>query len=138
MTKDAHHSAASSGVYRAGRAEDVLSAAEGLRVAQLDLAGVRDKATLLQAVARVLEFPSWFGGNWDALEDCLTDLSWHGAEGHVLLIEGVSELPRDDLGVFRDVLASAAEYWAGCGRRFFAVFVGGDASLPEFGARQAR
>ena len=121
-----------SGVYRVARAADVLRAAKGLRVAQINLAGVRDKAALLQAVARSLEFPAWFGGNWDALEDCLTDLSWHKADGHVLLIEGADELLPDDRGVFRDVLESAAAYWAERARPFFAVFVGGDASLPEF------
>jgi hypothetical protein len=126
------------GVYRAGRAEDVLRAAKGLRVARIDLAGVRDKATLLQVVARALEFPSWFGANWDALEDCLTDLSWHGADGHVLLIEGATQVTADDLGVFRDVLESAASYWAGRSRSFCAVFVGGEPSLPEFGAQSAR
>jgi hypothetical protein len=120
------------GVYRAARAADVLQAANGLRVARINLAGVRDKAALLQVVARALAFPAWFGGNWDALEDCLTDLSWHKADGHVLLIEGADEMPQDDLGVFRDVLESAAAYWAERARPFFAVFVGGDATLPEF------
>lgn len=134
------------GVYRADTAEGVLRAAKKLRVARIDLAGARDKAALLQAVARALEFPSWFGANWDALEDCLTDLSWHKATGHVLLIEGAAQLPPDDLGVFRDVLESAAAYWTERGAErgaerahpFIAVFVGGEASLPEFGARSAR
>jgi hypothetical protein len=120
------------GVYRAARAADVLRSAKGLRVARIDLAAVKDKTGLLQAVARALEFPAWFGGNWDALEDCLTDLSWHEAKGHVLLIEGANALPQDDLGVFRDVLESAAAYWKERAGPFFAVFVGGDASLPEF------
>jgi len=121
-----------SGIYRAARAADVLRAAKGLRVARIELAAVSDKAGLLQAVARALEFPAWFGGNWDALEDCLTDLSWHKSGGHVLLIEGAHALPQDDLGVFRDILASAAAFWTERARPFFAVFIGGDATLPEF------
>jgi hypothetical protein len=121
-----------SGVYRATRAADVERAAKGLRIARIELGAARDKAGLLTEVARALEFPDWFGGNWDALEDCLTDLSWHKARGHLLLIEAAHALPPDDLGVFRDVLESAAAYWAERTRPFFAVFVGGDTKLPEF------
>jgi hypothetical protein len=126
------------GLYRADRAATALRAASGNRIARIDLTAVRDKGGLLQAVARALDFPAWFGGNWDALEDCLTDLSWHGDDGHVLLIEGTAKLPSDELGVFRDVLESAAGYWAERGRPFFAVFVGGEAGLPEFGAPGAK
>lgn len=125
-------------VYRADSAGQVLRSANKLRVARIDLAGARDKAALLQAVARALDFPSWFGGNWDALEDCLTDLSWHGAEGHLLLIEGAGQLSPDDLGVFQDVLESAAAYWAERARPFIAVFVGGGTGLPDFGGRAQR
>jgi len=121
-----------SGVYRAARADEVLDAVRGSshRVARIALAGVGDKTELLVRVARGLEFPDWFGGNWDALEDCLTDLSWLEADGYVLLIDAAGGLGADDFGVFADVLASSAQYWAGRGRPFFAVFVQGPASLP--------
>ena len=58
-----------------------MDAARGTRldVARVDLAGARDKEALLERLATALDFPDWFGGNWDALEDCLTDLS--GAPG---------------------------------------------------------
>jgi hypothetical protein len=84
---------------------------------------------MLSKLAEALEFPAWFGGNWDALEDCLTDLSWLNAAGHVLLIEGAAGAPADDLGVLEDVLAAAAAHWAERGRPFFAVFVGGRTAL---------
>lgn len=121
-----------SGVYRARRADPLLSATRGsdLQVARIPLREVRDKQALLAAIARALDFPDWFGGNWDALEDCLTDLSWRTAGGHVLVLEGAQDLARDDAGVLIDVLSAAAEFWAGRGRPFFAVFVNGPASLP--------
>jgi RNAse (barnase) inhibitor barstar len=121
-----------SGVYRARRVDDVFDATRGsdLDIARIALHGVRDKPALLEAVARVLEFPDWFGGNWDALEDCLTDLSWRTTGGHVLVFEGAQGLARDDFGVLIDLLSSTAEYWAGRGRPFFAVFVDGPAKLP--------
>jgi hypothetical protein len=124
--------ASRSGVYRVERLDEVLDATKdgNPRASRVSLSGARDKSELLTRLSRDLRFPDWFGRNWDALEDCLTDLSWLGADGHVLLIEGASGLSADDFGVFRDVLSSSAQYWAGRGKSFFAVFVSGPASLP--------
>ena len=125
--------AAKSGVYRAPRMDDILDATRdsALRVARIGLAGAAGKEALMERVARALTFPQWFGGNWDALEDCLTDLSWSNAAGHVLLIEGVGELSADERGILIDILASAAAWWVDRKRPFFAVFVGGAPQLPE-------
>jgi len=117
--------AARSGVYRAQRAGEIVDAARGTRLelASVDLGGAPDKEALLEKLAAALAFPAWFGGNWDALEDCLTDLSWRAGDGHVALISGHGELPADDLGVLVDVLGAAAGHWAGRGKPFFAVFI---------------
>jgi hypothetical protein len=110
---------ARSGVYRASAAETIEEAtrASGLDVVRIDAAG----AAPLEAIARALQFPQWFGGNWDALEDCLSDLSWRKGEGAVLIF---TRAPGGEaLGTLIDVLRAAAEYWAGRGRPFFAVLV---------------
>ncbi len=124
-----------SGVYRAPRSDDIEDAARGTRLdlARVDLAGVQDKEALLARLATALALPDWFGGNWDALEDCLTDLSWRAGSGHVILIKEHGELPADDLGVLLEVLAAAAEHWATRGLPFFAVFLdpGHALALPE-------
>lgn len=119
--------ASRSGVYRVARPDEVVEAAReaGLR---LDTVAFGAKTALLKSVAAALAFPDWFGENWDALEDCLTDLSWSGAPGHVLLFEGARA--GDDFGVLVDVLESAAQYWAGRAKPFFAVFIDPKAALP--------
>ena len=126
--------AARSGVYRAPRADEVLDGARGTRLdlAGVDLGGATDRESLLERLAAALAFPAWFGGNWDALEDCLADLSWRAGDGHVVLIGGHGELPSDDLGVLVDVLRAAAEHWAWRGKPFFAVFIdpGNAMALP--------
>ena len=124
--------ASKSGVYAARRVDDVLDATRGskLRVARVDLAHVSDKAELMRALAAALGFPGWFGANWDALEDCLTDANWAGVDGRVLLLEAGGGLTADENGIFIDVLRSAAAYWAGRAHPFFAVFVGGPLPLP--------
>jgi hypothetical protein len=129
-----------SGVYCVSRPDEVLDATEESRVQVLrvSLAGVRDKAALLATVARALQFPAWFGANWDALEDCLTDLSWLEAAGYVLLLERSADLPKEEFAVLTDVLGSAARHWAARGKPFFAVFVGGPPELPPLWRQKAQ
>jgi hypothetical protein len=119
--------ASRSGVYRTARADEVVDAVRGskLRLAKIPYA---EKQRLLKNIAAALDFPDWFGENWDALEDCLTDLSWDDAAGHVLVFEGPET--GDELGVLIDVLRSSAEHWAGRGKPFFAVFIDPARSLP--------
>ncbi len=55
--------------------------------AEIDLSGCRDKDAALSRIAHALEFPDWFGGNWDALADCLRDLSWWPAPGYAFVLD---------------------------------------------------
>ena len=112
--------ASRSGVYRAARAEPIMDAARGSALSLVKI-HAHGKEALLKAIAAALDFPDWFGENWDALEDCLCDLSWRKSAGHVLVFEQARE--GDELGVLIDVLRSAAEYWAGRDKPFFAVFI---------------
>jgi len=117
--------ASRSGVYRVRSDATVLDALQegGLSPVKIVLKGAATKAELLQRMAQALKFPDWFGGNWDALEDCLTEV--HG----YLLFSDYQAVAADDLGVLLDVLASIAEYWAEQGEPFFAVFVDPDGRL---------
>lgn len=119
--------AAGSGVFRVSDARALAPArAAGLEVVRIPLAGVAGKGALLERFAAALAFPDWFGANWDALEDCLGDLSWRPDQGRVLLIDGFESLAsgaREDFRVLLELLTDVAEYWAGRGRAFFVVFV---------------
>ena len=110
---------ARSGVFRVTRDAEVLDAVRegGLQARPVSLKGAATKAELMERLAGALKFPDWFGGNWDALEDCLTETRGY------LLFRDFEDLAPDDLGVLLDVLASVAEYWSGRGEPFFAVFV---------------
>jgi hypothetical protein len=85
-----------------------------LAVWHVDCAEVQGKSGLLRAIADALAFPDWFGENWDALEDCLTDLSWSGGSGYVMLLDNCGALSRNDPESFEtalEIFDSAAEYW---------------------------
>jgi RNAse (barnase) inhibitor barstar len=77
----------------------------GLDCVRIDLSGCDDKAEFLARTSRALGFPAWFGHNWDALADCLTDLGWRPASGYVLVFEHASELQKHEPEVFDTALA---------------------------------
>jgi hypothetical protein len=39
-------------------------------------ASIVSKQVLIATLDKQLSFPDYFGGNWDAFEECLRDLSW--------------------------------------------------------------
>lgn len=85
---------------------------------RLDLADCTDKASLLECFASALAFPDWFGRNWDALSDCLTDLSWLPAQHYRIELaqpQGLRTAAPEALATALEILGEAAEFWAGEG-----------------------
>jgi len=71
-----------------------------------------ERRALLTLIGRVLRFPAYYGRNLDALEECLTDLSWLPAGEVVLIWDGAEALQQNDPRghrVLLEVLAAAAE-----------------------------
>lgn len=82
---------------------------------RIDLAGCTDKATLLARFAAALQFPDWFGHNWDALSDCLTDLSWLPARHYRVELaqpQALRTAAPETLDTVLEILGEAAEFWA--------------------------
>ena len=81
-------------------------------------ASIRSKQKLLRTLADELRLPDYFGHNWDALEECLRDLSWLPA-GNVQIRH--RDLPlspgSQDRRTYLRVLQSAAAFWAKSGSR---------------------
>ncbi len=106
-----------SGVYRAPVSVDALRKAAGKGTfvwLELPLSTVSNKKRFLAACAKQLKLPSYFGGNWDALADCVRDFNWLGGKGYVLHITGAEKFAKaspDDYQTALDVFAEAAVYW---------------------------
>ncbi len=81
---------------------------------RVDLTKVTDKEGFLEAISKAMDFPDWFGHNWDALADCLTDLSWVGADGYVIILDhadGFAQASPTDFATALSVLQDAADTW---------------------------
>lgn len=59
----------------------------------LDTTGIGDKGALMDRLSETFGLPAWFGRNWDALADCLTDL--RPEPGVVLTWSGADDLPEE-------------------------------------------
>lgn len=83
-------------------------------VVRVDLFGTRDKDEMLAAVGKALRFPEWFGHNWDALADCLTDMGWLPAMGYVIILDrcdGIHARAEGDFVTLMQVFQDAAQTW---------------------------
>lgn len=88
--------------------------ANRLEYFRLDLKGVTGKTDFLQRAAKAMDFPAYFGMNWDAFNDSLMDLSWKPAAGYVLILTNVhllNEVCPADADVIKEIFNAAAEYW---------------------------
>lgn len=132
----------SAGVYQLSEPLSSLEGAaqeNGFALWRVDCAAIREKDELLRALAEALRFPDWFGENWDALEDCLTDLSWGDASGYVLVLDNCAALSRAAPEAFEtalEIFDSAAEYWYDEEVPFWVFVAGADPEqfdLPPLG-----
>lgn len=104
----------------------LLSAASaaGLAVRRINLDGVRGKDALIDRVSAVLSFPEWFGRNWDAVADCLGDLSWQPTPDFVLTLEKSEELRTyagNEFSIAIEILTAVATTWREKGHSFWVL-----------------
>lgn len=92
--------------------------------------GVADE--LMKALYYLLWFPGYFGFNWDALYDCLRDLSWLPCRKVVLVHESLPRLSRGDLHVYLGILRdSVCDRIDDEGHELEVVFLAVDEALVE-------
>jgi hypothetical protein len=77
----------------AGELPQIVEAAEGLRfhVARVAFDGCVSKAEALGRIAAALGLPAWFGHNWDALDESLSDLAASSPRGVLLTMTGLAD-----------------------------------------------
>jgi len=78
---------------------DTLEAAAArvhLRPILINISQATHVGALLKQLGETLNFPDWYGANFDALHDCLTDPDWMPGKGLVLFLTGTASLHKGD------------------------------------------
>jgi len=89
-------------------------ARQGWRAFYLNGRIIKDKADFLRVASAAMDFPPYFGYNWDAFEECIRDLAWAPAQGYVLLYDRVWQMALPDHGAWQvacAILTDAVAYW---------------------------
>lgn len=108
--------AASAGVYHLPQTHrDLLKKAAdklGLPILVADISACRKVTEALRQIGTALHFPSWYGANFDALFDCLTNPDGQAGKASVLLLNGIDNLQQtesENFSTLIEVFQAAAE-----------------------------
>jgi RNAse (barnase) inhibitor barstar len=109
----------------------VLAKRNGFAYFHIDGKNIARKEQLLNHVATALHFPKDFGHNWDALEECLTDMDWVDAEGYLIYYEHIEALQSagDQFDTFVEILRDAVQSWKEDDTAMIVLLAGG--KLPK-------
>ncbi len=91
---------------------------------RVQLARCATRKDLLAAVAKALNFPDWFGHNFDALADCLADMCWQPADGYLVMLEHCDEIHGTARGGLRQRCTSSSSrrgFWREEGLPFWCL-----------------
>jgi RNAse (barnase) inhibitor barstar len=102
-------------VPRGASSSALVKTPPGFAVRTIQGKNCRTPSTLFGEFARALDFPDYFGHNWDAVEECLADFEWLQAKGYILLIhDAEAVLPEDEeeYETLLEILSDAGEAWS--------------------------
>jgi hypothetical protein len=93
---------------------EMFESVSDIRIAVIDGALIGGKSDVLAAFASQFAFPEYFGHNWDALEECLSDLSWLKSGLFLVLIREPLVLfgkLTSDTRTLIEVLGNTCRFW---------------------------
>lgn len=87
---------------------------QNIQLFYIDGREISSKTTFLSKIAEAMKLPDYFGKNWDALDECITDLEWCPAQGYILVYDRPDIFAKADpeqWQIAQEILNSAVKYW---------------------------
>ena len=113
-------------------AERIQAESSAVTIWTIDGSAANSRECFFPALAAALHFPAYFGHNWDATYDCLTDLAGGDDRPAVVLITHGDRFltgMEPEWQTAQRVFADAASFWQGRGRLLLVTLVS-SAELP--------
>lgn len=79
----------------------------------IDFKGVKDIYGIFEIIAKAMNFPDYFGYNWDAFWDCITDMANLKMHIDILNFDVLKKVSEKDAAVFVDLLKDFKNYGNG-------------------------
>lgn len=102
-----------------------LSNEFGYKLFYLNGVEIKNKKDLFTTFSIVLEFPEYFGNNWDALTDCLRDLEWLPTYKGYILVYINPELfawnAPSEFETFLEIVNTVSKYWSDQKKKFLLI-----------------
>lgn len=75
---------------------------------------MRSVDDLFDEFAAAFQFPGYFGQNWPAFDECMSDLEWLPAQGYIVMIYEAALLLSDDIldrPTFARIMFDVCKHW---------------------------
>lgn len=75
---------------------------------------MRNWSEFSKTMAKTLKFPTYYGQNWDAYSDLMSDLSWLELSDLVIVIFNAEKLLHErekDMAIFQSCVEEFGEFW---------------------------
>ncbi len=95
------------------------------KVVEFDMKNISSKEEILSYLARKLIFPTYFGHNWDALEECLRDLAWLKESKFLFVFLNLPQQEKNKkfLLAFLEIILEAAVHHKKVGKKKIEVII---------------
>jgi len=84
-----------------------------------------NKVTFLNTWSKTMNFPDYFGNNWDAFDDCILDLEWCDSTPRIVIYDQPEKFAHQDPEEWEtvmDVLFVALGYWTKTATPLYIIF----------------
>ncbi|WP_226545657.1 barstar family protein [Bacillus thuringiensis] len=88
---------------------------ENIELISIDGSNCMDMNGVFSEFSKKMNFPDYFGGNWNAFDECMNDLSWLKAEQYVIWISDTDKLlvnDNENFEVLIEILSDTCMEWA--------------------------